>query len=302
MGWGDAVERVYHRTHRRATGFLLALAAAVVGVAAAPGAAQGLAGPQLKVSVVTSLEPIRPGDRFRIAVILDLPAGLHVNAHVPSEEYLIPTEVKLTAPEGLTLGAVEYPEAHAAKFAFTEKPIQVYTGRVVFFASASAAAALKPGALVLRGELGTQPCDDRVCYPPQTVPFSTTLKVAAPGTPVTEAHADVFEFQRWPAGPLPATGAGAPDGPPSGEGVAGAAGSPVLNGFLPPAQFIAWLREAEAGGGSDAPDRLGDLLRGGNWLLALPLIYLVGLALNLTPCVYPLIPITVGYFGGQAGG
>ncbi len=32
------------------------------------------------------------------------------------------------------------------------------------------------------------------------------------------------------------------------------------------------------------------------------LIFLGGLALNLTPCVYPIIPITVGYFGGQAEG
>ena len=31
-------------------------------------------------------------------------------------------------------------------------------------------------------------------------------------------------------------------------------------------------------------------------------IFLGGLALNLTPCVYPLIPITVSYFGGQSGG
>ena len=29
--------------------------------------------------------------------------------------------------------------------------------------------------------------------------------------------------------------------------------------------------------------------------------FLFGLALNLTPCVYPVIPLTVGYFGGQSG-
>lgn len=29
------------------------------------------------------------------------------------------------------------------------------------------------------------------------------------------------------------------------------------------------------------------------------LVFLSGLALNLTPCVYPLIPITISYFGGQ---
>ena len=32
------------------------------------------------------------------------------------------------------------------------------------------------------------------------------------------------------------------------------------------------------------------------------LVFLGGLALNLTPCVYPLIPITISYFGGQAEG
>ena len=32
------------------------------------------------------------------------------------------------------------------------------------------------------------------------------------------------------------------------------------------------------------------------------LVFLGGLALNLTPCVYPMIPITVSYFGGQSGG
>jgi len=32
------------------------------------------------------------------------------------------------------------------------------------------------------------------------------------------------------------------------------------------------------------------------------LVFLGGLALNLTPCVYPLIPITVSYFGGQSKG
>jgi len=32
------------------------------------------------------------------------------------------------------------------------------------------------------------------------------------------------------------------------------------------------------------------------------LVFLGGLALNLTPCVYPMIPITITYFGGQAEG
>ncbi len=37
-------------------------------------------------------------------------------------------------------------------------------------------------------------------------------------------------------------------------------------------------------------------------LLALVVVFVLGIGLNLTPCVYPMIPITVGYFGQQAGG
>jgi thiol:disulfide interchange protein DsbD len=37
-------------------------------------------------------------------------------------------------------------------------------------------------------------------------------------------------------------------------------------------------------------------------IIAFMLVFVGGLALNLTPCVYPIIPITVSYFGGQASG
>jgi thiol:disulfide interchange protein DsbD len=36
-------------------------------------------------------------------------------------------------------------------------------------------------------------------------------------------------------------------------------------------------------------------------LLQLVIVFVAGLALNLTPCVYPLIPITVGFFAAQHG-
>lgn len=35
-------------------------------------------------------------------------------------------------------------------------------------------------------------------------------------------------------------------------------------------------------------------------IVSLIIIFFSGLALNLTPCVYPLIPITISYFGGQS--
>ncbi len=47
---------------------------------------------------------------------------------------------------------------------------------------------------------------------------------------------------------------------------------------------------------------IGGMLASSGILLSILLVYLGGLALNLTPCIYPLIPITIGYFGGQSEG
>jgi len=49
-------------------------------------------------------------------------------------------------------------------------------------------------------------------------------------------------------------------------------------------------------------DSLASTLESSGLILSLLIIFLGGLALNLTPCVYPLIPITIGYFGGQSEG
>jgi len=52
-------------------------------------------------------------------------------------------------------------------------------------------------------------------------------------------------------------------------------------------------------GGSDD---ISNILEKNGILLGLIFVFIGGLALNLTPCVYPLIPITIGFFGGQSEG
>jgi len=49
-------------------------------------------------------------------------------------------------------------------------------------------------------------------------------------------------------------------------------------------------------------ESLTQKLESSGLLISLIIVFFGGLALNLTPCVYPLIPITIGYFGGQSEG
>jgi thiol:disulfide interchange protein DsbD len=59
-------------------------------------------------------------------------------------------------------------------------------------------------------------------------------------------------------------------------------------------------------GGPAGTDGQGDdfaaLVRERGLLLALLIVFVGGLALNLTPCVFPIIPITVSFFTSQSGG
>lgn len=83
---------------------------------------------------------------------------------------------------------------------------------------------------------------------------------------------------------------------------------------LPPASARAFahvqIGPPVAGAETDAQastDPLADnivarLVRERSVMLALAVVFVLGLGLNLTPCVYPMIPITVGFFGQQASG
>ncbi len=59
---------------------------------------------------------------------------------------------------------------------------------------------------------------------------------------------------------------------------------------------------ALSGGANNDDNIISSTFEGGGLFLGLLFVFLGGLALNLTPCVYPLIPITIGYFGGQSEG
>jgi thiol:disulfide interchange protein DsbD len=56
------------------------------------------------------------------------------------------------------------------------------------------------------------------------------------------------------------------------------------------------------GGGDDSDGALEHIFLNHGWFLGFLAVFLGGLALNLTPCVYPLIGVTIAYFGNQGGG
>jgi thiol:disulfide interchange protein DsbD len=77
-----------------------------------------------------------------------------------------------------------------------------------------------------------------------------------------------------------------------------AAAAPPQEGFTALADAPA---DAAAGRGLFSGD-LGSTFESRGLVLTLLVVFVLGLALNLTPCVYPLIPLTLAYFSSQTEG
>ena len=242
----------------------LAAAAALLLLAAAPLAPRAPAPPPVvPLRLAADTEKIVAGQPFRLAVVATIAPGWHVNSNKPLEDYLIPTEAAVLPADGLTFGPPAYPAHKEKKLPFSDKPLALYDGETVIVVEGKADAAAAPGPRTLRATLDFQPCNDAQCLAP------------------AQARGDARDRRR------PGR-----DGRRRGERRAlPARRRPRPGGRRPGSRAPRPPRRADSGpfAGRSLPAILG-------------LVFLAGLALNLTPCVYPLIPITVGFFSRQSEG
>ena len=92
--------------------------------------------------------------------------GLHINAHDPSEEFLIPTVLSIPEASGVHLEEASYPPGK--EFTLPVDPstkLRVYTGEFAIQARIVA----QTGDHMVEAKLRYQACDDNACLPPKTI-------------------------------------------------------------------------------------------------------------------------------------
>ncbi len=183
-----------------------------------------------------------PGETVRVAARLDIAAGWHLQAHVPTYDYLIPTTLDVAAPAGWPDAAVDYPAPSRYKFAFAEDELDVLEGRerIVARLAVPAAAASGPARLTLH--LRYQACDDRQCLPPVDTTTTVDLQVGAGGVAAAaEDFTDTPEPIAEPAAAPPAAASTAPPTADAAVTAAPAAGLPSAARSLPAILLLALL-------------------------------------------------------------
>src|SRR5262249_55427319 len=76
----------------------------------------------------------------------------------------------------------------------------------------------------------------------------------------------------------------------------------VAVAFLQPAVSRQVPPRPDEAGLARSGSLLADVFARRGYLAGFVLVFLGGLALNVTPCVYPLIAVTIAYFGYEGGG
>jgi thiol:disulfide interchange protein DsbD len=116
------------------------------------------------------------GQEVTAPITAELQAGFHVNSNQPADEYLIP--LKLTWVKGpLETVQVLYPKPQMEHFAFSQKPVSIFSGKFEIVTKFKTAPAAQPGMALMNGKLRFQACNDRECLPPKTVDVQFTVDV-----------------------------------------------------------------------------------------------------------------------------
>lgn len=116
------------------------------------------------------------GTAARATVVLSVPGGLHVNSNHPNGEYAIATTVRATS-NGAKIGRVTYPRGRNRKFEFSEKPLNVYEGRVTMTFNVTPSATFRGRTITVNVTVHYQACTNEVCYPPKSKQITLTAKV-----------------------------------------------------------------------------------------------------------------------------
>ncbi len=224
-------------------------------------------------------------------LVISIEEGWHLYDHFKRDVPFQPTDLLLRDPKkpprGLKKLEVGFPHGDQYQFQFFPEPVYAYEEELIVSLFVSG----RPKELPLT--LAYQPCTDKICLSPTTLDLTIDLEENYPSAQKTVWKL-ASGFERTQVYPAKKAGeakksAGAPVG-----GLSTPGQGPNANEMV----------GGESSPGSPESQSLGSgagLFNFSRFPLpvVLVLVFFLGLALNLTPCVYPMIPLTVSVFGSR---
>ena len=251
----------------------------------------------------SSVEPLG-GDAYRIVLEAAIPAGYHMYDMGPYEGGPTATTIVLTPGEGVQLdGPVEQlTKAHTYYDELFGMQIGTLSGKPRFAQKVHLATAKG----TVTAQLEWMICNDSSCMPPDDTEL--TIEIAASAAPAAPAKGEAVQSAPAATAPVKTTPAKAETTP------AAATAQTAESAVQEPAQEAAPTTVAPAGEQTESAAEVAPAAEAaeaapvkdaagskGLWALIIEAI-LWGFAALLTPCVFPMVPMTVSYFLKGEGG
>lgn len=204
------------------------------------------------VSAKLDTDALKPGMTATATVTIAISEGLHAQSHTPLGDSYIPLTLTIAQMPGITTGEPQYPQGETVDYPQLGK-LNFYIGQIDLRVPLTVTASAANGPLTISGKVRLQACNDKSCFPPETIPFTINATVAGGSVaPATQATTGV------PAtSPTTAPAAVAEGKPPTAVSVFGF-----------------------------------DLSRGGLPLILVG-AFVVGILFNAMPCVLPVMPLKI---------
>ena len=248
----------------------------------------------------SSVEPLG-GDAYRIVLEAAIPAGYHMYDMGPYEGGPTATTIVLTPGEGVQLdGPVEQlTKAHTYYDELFGMQIGTLSGKPRFAQKVHLATAKG----TVTAQLEWMICNDSSCMPPDETEL--TIEIAASAAPAAPAKGEAAQSAPAATAPVKTTPVKAETTP------AAATAQTAESAVQEPAQEAAPATVAPAGEQTEPAAEVAPAAEAapvkdaagskGLWALIIEAI-LWGFAALLTPCVFPMVPMTVSYFLKGEGG
>jgi len=147
--------------------------------------------PRPQVQAHLNFSSLHPGQQAVMAVVVDIPDGLHSQSNTPSNPDFIPFVIELSENPHVRFYPVIYPEGRDVTYPALGL-LNVYDGRVIAFVPLEIKPDAPPGELILSARLQIQLCDDSTCFQPlmgnRAIPIQITTQIVDHAQAITSAN------------------------------------------------------------------------------------------------------------------
>lgn len=219
----------------------------------------------VKAEILTPTNDIESGSSTAMKLILKIKDGWHINSAETLDKYSKPTKISLISDNGFIMNDIHYPEGELKSLSWGGE-LSLYKGELHIPFTMLTDDNIRAGKHELEFSVFYQACNDLTCMSPETITITLPVNVK-----VSEIQADTL-IEKAVA---------------------------IIQSENPVADSKPEMKtETQTEIRQDIVEE-SNPFQNKSMFLVLLIVFIMGLALNLTPCVYPLIPITMGYFLAQ---